>query len=406
MIAVFAGPVSSGGVFLLWPPPTQRLDRRLPESSTPLHKGHVDLATGLYIREDEDLIVRTPVALTLRRTYLSNYHVSKSFGVGATHDGELYLIGDGIRFQYASLILAAGTRINFVRVSPGTSFWNAMYEHRESSGEWQGARLGWTGTDWALRRADGTLSVYKGCSDTDTCSILKTRDADGYTIVYRRDSEGRVARMETGDTWIAFDYDRNNRIVRAYDSTSHQVRYEYDRQGRLSRVAGDDGTIRRYGYTPNDQMATILEPDTDIENVYDAYGRCVRQINRFPNAPDADPYVFDFTYRTEGATIVQTDSKESDGTWSSFTFRNGYVIAETTAPGGLQPASFTYERDATTNAVTGLTVTCPDRTGRPLRHSSVTRNGDEEWIKWDILHTHCSWRRPATQSTAPQTAAK
>jgi YD repeat-containing protein len=44
------------------------------------------------------------------------------------------------------------------------------------------------------------------------------------------------------------------------------------------------GAIRRYTYTPQDQMATIVEPGTDIENFYDANGRCIRQINRYPEA--------------------------------------------------------------------------------------------------------------------------
>jgi hypothetical protein len=52
----------------------------------------------------------------------------------------------------------------------------------------------------------------------------------------------------------------------------------------------------------------------------------------------------------------------------------------------------TYERDPATNTITALTVTCPDRTGRPLRHSSLIRGGNEEWIKRDLLQTHCSWR--------------
>jgi YD repeat-containing protein len=399
--AWFAGPLSSGALLLLLPAGAAPIDHRLPESYDPLHKGHVDLATGLYIREDEDLIVREvrgAPPLVLRRTYLSNYHVSKQFGIGATHDGELYLIGDGARFQYASLILAAGTRINFARVSPGTSFWNAMYEHRESIGEWQGARLGWTGVSWALREMDGSLSVFKGCDGpTDSCSILKTRDADGHSITYRRNSQGRLARMEAGAAWIAFDYDAEDRITRAYDSTEHQVRYEYDGSKRLSRVIGDEGTVRRYTYTAADQMATVIEPETDIENFYDAGGRCVRQINRFP---DASPYVFDFTYRVDNGRVVQVDTTESGGKWSSYTLSDGYTTMETSGRNGLQPAVFTYERDARTKAVSALTVTCPDRTGRPLRHSSVVTDGDEERVKWDLLQTHCDWRRAGAATPA------
>lgn len=391
-VALLAGPVSSGAVLLLLPGGRTPVDHVLPDSYEPRHKGGIDLGTGLYVREDEDLVVRQVPGLTLRRTYLSNYRVSKQFGVGTTHDGEIYLIGDAVRFQSASLILAAGTRIEFARISPGTSFWNAMYEHREFGGGWLGARLGWTGASWALRRMDGSLSVFQGCSGSRVCSILKARDADGHTVLYQRDTQGRLARMESGTEWIAFDYNSDNRIARAYDSSERQVRYDYDTRGRLSRVVGHDGAIRRYTYTAQDQMATINEPGTDIENVYDADGRCIRQINRFPGEKDAAPYVFDFSYRVAHGTVVETVTKRSDGTWSKQAFTNGYVTAETWGRSGVESAVFTYDRDPATNAVTSLTVTCPDRTGRPLRHPAIVRDGNEERIKWDVLQTHCSWR--------------
>jgi YD repeat-containing protein len=387
---VFGGPVSSGAMLLLRPGGHPTTHHGVDESYQPLHKGGIDLATGLYVREDEDLVVPGEPGLTLRRAYLSNYRVSKQFGIGATHNGEIYLVGDGVTFQSAALILATGTQIRFNRVSPGRSFWNAVYEHTESPSPWRHARLGWVGIGWALRSADGSLAFFKGCTGADVCSILKDRDADGHVTVYRRDSQGRLVRMEAGSAWIAFDYDGTNRVTRAYDNRGRQVVYEYDVNGRLSRVVGDDGAIRRYTYTPKDQMATIVEPGTDIENQYDADGRCTRQINRFP---DDDPYVFDFSYDVERGKVVRVRTQRSDGTWSTVAFNGSYSIAETWGSDGQQPAEFTYERDATTKAVTALTVTCPDRTGRPLRHSSVVRDGNEEQVKWDILQTHCSWRR-------------
>jgi uncharacterized protein DUF6531 len=102
---VLGGPVSSGAILLLLPGTVKSVEHPLQGSYEALHHGHVNLNTGLYVREDEDLIVRGTPALTLRRVYVSNYHASKQFGVGATHNGEVYLIGDGVRFQHASLIL-------------------------------------------------------------------------------------------------------------------------------------------------------------------------------------------------------------------------------------------------------------------------------------------------------------
>lgn len=388
--AILAGPVSSGGVFLLRASPLPAADHPLPAGYRPLHKGFVDLGTGLYIRENEDLVVDGTPALILRRTYLSGYRVSREFGIGITHNGEESLAGDRERFQWVGLFLARGTRINFKRVSPGTSILNAAYVHDESATEWLGARLGWTGFNWALRKRDGSLALYQGCGGRrKNCSIIQDRDPHGHTIHYRRDGPGRLLRMESeADRWIAFEYDEADRVIRAYDSTKREVRYTYDTPGRLARVTTSDGIVHRYTYTDLDELATIEEPDTSIENVYQN-GRVIRQVNRFA---DGEPYIFDFTYTVQGGRLVATGTQRSDGTWTRYTWDDSArSTSETFGREGFEPAAFTYERDPTTRGITALTLTCPDRQGRPLRHSSVVRDGNEEAVKRNLLQTHCYW---------------
>jgi YD repeat-containing protein len=390
--AVFAGPISSGTVLLLLPSRSAGGGQDLTDSYRPLHKGHIDLSTGLYIRENEDLIVRGTPALILRRTYISRFRESKQFGVGAMHNGEWYVIGDGTRFQWAALIRPGEARITFERTSPGTSFLNALFEHRSSAGEWQGAKLGWTGLNWALRKADGTLMLFRPCgpkATQDVCSLIQQRDAAGRVIDYRRDGAGKLLRIEAEDSrWIGFDYDERGRITRAYANTAQEVRYEYDPGGRLSRVIAGD-RISRYTYTDRDELATMIEPGTDIENAYDSAGRCARQANKYP---DSEPYVFDFIYVTKGDRIVQTTSARSDGTWARYTFDgSSYTTSETLGSAPADTAVFTFERDASTHAVTALTLTCPDRRGIPLQHSSIVRPGHEDRIKRDLMETHCFW---------------
>jgi hypothetical protein len=79
--AIYAGPVSSGALFLMMPPRAAAFDRHVPPSYEPLHKGGVDPSMGLYTREDDDLIVPDTIPLVLRRTYLSGDHASRQFGV-------------------------------------------------------------------------------------------------------------------------------------------------------------------------------------------------------------------------------------------------------------------------------------------------------------------------------------
>jgi YD repeat-containing protein len=389
--AVFAGPIASGGLLLLRPAATSAESEALADDYTPRHKGGIDLATGLYTRENEDVFVPGAPALVLRRTYLSRDRISRAFGIGATHPGEEYLIGDGEQFQWASLILATGVRINFRRTSVGTSLLNAMFVHDESPTDWQGAQLGWTGVSWAIRKRDGSLSIYRGCGRGSVCSIVQSRDGSGQSVHYRRDTSGTLQKMDDGNgRWIAFDNDGQGRIIRAITSTGKEARYDYDGRGRLERVRMDDGTVRLYTYTDLDELATIEEPGTSIENVYEN-GRCVRQVNRYP---DGEPLIFTFAYHVESNRIVRTDTARSDGSWTQFTWDAGrYSTSETWGHRGVDPATVTYDRDPVTKRITALTVTCPDRQGLPLRHSSIVGPGRLEAVKQNLLATHCHWNR-------------
>lgn len=389
--AIFAGPVASGGLLLLLPATATGDPQPLAEDYRPLHDGDVDLSTGLYIRTNEDLFVPGAPALILQRTYLSRDRVARAFGIGTTHPGEEYLIGDGERFQWASLILATGTRINFRRTSSGTSLLNAMFVHDESATEWEGAELGWTGVSWAIRKSDGSLSIYQGCGVSSVCSIIKSRDAAGQSIFYQRDSNGTLQRMHDGKgRSITFEHDSTGRIIRATTSTSREARYDYDARGRLAAVTVNDGIVRRYTYTDLDELTTIEEPGTSIENIYES-GRCIRQINRYP---DREPFVFVLTYHLEHDKVVRTAIKGSDGVSTEYKWdAHGASVEETNSRPGFESSTSAYERAPRTGRVTSVTVTCPDRQGLPLPHTSIVRGGNEEWVEQNLLSTHCHWNR-------------
>ena len=389
LLIVVTGPLRSGAIFLLLPTFARHVDHDLPPSYKPLHKGHVDVRAGLYIREDEDLVVRGTPPLILRRIYRSGDHERRQFGIGTTHNGEMLVFSNSPRLQQASLSLG-DVRVDFDRTTSGTSISNAMFEQRNAGDEeWLGARLGWTGFNWALRRPDGGLMVFRQCGpgvDGD-CSIEKWRDADGHLIEFERDFSGILLKIVADDRWISFAYDRQRRISRAWSSGGSEVRYKYDGAGRLIEAAESSGAVHRYSYTTSDLLATMQEPDTTIENTYENE-RCIRQVNRFPDTPV--PYVFEFSYTMNGNAVVQTDSHQSDGTWKRYTFdATSAATSEIWGADGASVVTIEYQRDPVSRLVTSLTVTCPDRSGHLLSHSSAATRG-EEWTKWDLLRTHCA----------------
>jgi YD repeat-containing protein len=386
--AVYAGPVSSGALFLMIPPRAAAIEHGIPPSYEALHKGGVQPGVGLYSREDEDLIVEDTIPLVLRRTYLSGDHVSRTFGVGGSHPGEWYLRGDGAAFQWAELILADGGRIRFDRISPGTSFLNALFEHRSTPTSFFGSQLGWVGQGWALRLFDGSLALFQDCGPDNrkTCSLIELRDADGHRIRYLRDNAGLLLKIQGETREIAFDYDAQRRIVRAHDSPEHGVTYTYDAGGRVSRVVASDGTTRVYTYSARDEMLSIDEPGWVINNTFDDDGRVVRQVTQLS---DFDvPVTFQFVYTVRDGSIVQTDMTRN-GARTRFTYNsNGYPLSETTDADGPNPISVTFDRSEFTNLTSALTVRCVGPDGHVIRTVAAT-SGTEAFVAREVIRQEC-----------------
>jgi YD repeat-containing protein len=381
VVYTYAGPVVSGGLFLPWPTRVHPAPHPLPENYLPVHQGRVDLTTGLYVRWDEDLVIRGPVPLVLRRTYRSVDHQSRAFGIGATHDGEWFLVGDRGAFQWIDIVLADGERVHFDRTSEGQFYQDAMFEHR----------LGWTGDDWAVRLRDSSLLRFERCwaPKPRPCGLVEMRDADGHVTRLTRDDDGRLLRMAVGDEWIAFEYDSKDRVSRAFASTKEEVRYTYDAAGRLTNVLTPDHGQRAYGYTDQDEMNTVVDNGLAIENRFDAGGRCIEQTDRF--AGRATPDVFHFAYRDTGGQIVEAQETRSDGTWRTFTIGpNGYTIGEAIGIGSLTLASVGFLRNAGSNIISELTVTCRDGSGRLQSHSQAVPPGQEVRVRDALVWNYCA----------------
>ncbi len=169
---IWAGPLMSGALFLSRRTGTPPVSHDLPGAYQPRHQGHVDISTGLYVGEDEDLVLTQTPPFALTRTYLSGDRVARQFGIGTTHNAEWYLIGDPSNFKWAELILADGGRIHFDRVSRGTSYQAALFTHRSTPTAFYGSRLGWTGFHWIVRFRDGSLATFKDCGpdNSSVCS--------------------------------------------------------------------------------------------------------------------------------------------------------------------------------------------------------------------------------------------
>lgn len=347
-------------VAALQPPPAQTHPHPLPDEYEPVHHGGIDFETGLYVRWDEDLVIRGPVPLMLRRTYRTVDPASRAFGVGGTSDAELFVVGDREKFAWVAIVLDDGSQVIFDRITPGTFYSDAAFRHLSSPTKFYGALLGWLGHSWGVRLADGEYYEFDECGRLRArpCGLLQYRDRDGHIYQYHRDREGLLQRVDVEDEWMAFEYDSDNRVVRASNSRGDHVSYTYDRSGRLDAARYGDGTVRRYTYDESSHggMVTAVDPDFRIENVYDQEQRVVRQTS-YP--PGAAPIVIDISYREANGRIVETDEQVSDGRWARYGFApTGYTM---NVEGGSREGAtvaVAFLRDRLSNAIVQWRVRC------------------------------------------------
>jgi YD repeat-containing protein len=358
----------------------------------PRHKGGVDLSTGLYGREDDDLVLNTAMPIVLRRTYNSGDNHSRQFGLDWTHSGEWWLYGDGDpRIPWADLILASGTRIHFVRTSPGQTQQDAVLRHDSSPTEFNGALLSWTGSLWEMRFRDGSIARFLDCNSAkEVCSLVERLDSHGHRTAYVRDAAGTLLKIESDGQSIAFDYDGHKRIVRAYDTLHREVSYRYDDRGRLVRATSSDGTVREYAYDERDKLIGIREPNRIIRNWFDESGHWIRQVLK-DSDEDPDPYVAEGHYVVENGSVIESAFDEGDGLTVTRYNKDHYIVSETLDADGPAPIVFVYERDSVSNEKQGATMSCRSESGRITRAVPV-ESADNDALKEQLAHSYCRRR--------------
>ncbi len=202
----------------------------------------VDLGTGLFVMSKTDLVLPDLIPIVLTRTSRTGDTVSRAFGLGTSHPYDIFLVGDINPYTYLDLVLPEGTRIHFARISPGTSYTDAVYEHTATPTRFHKARIVWNESHvgWDLTLKDGTLYQFpeaNGATRSQWAALKGYRDRYGNALTLSRDSNRDLTRLTTpSGRWVEFTVDASHRITQAQDHIGRTVSYTYDAGGRLSTV--------------------------------------------------------------------------------------------------------------------------------------------------------------------------
>jgi RHS repeat-associated protein len=348
----------------------------------------VDTSTGLFVYQHTDFNLPDVIPINVTRTYRQGDTASRGFGIGTSISYDIFPVGEDSTYSYMDLILPDGGRIHYNRISPGTSFSNAVFLHTATPTKFYGSTISWDPTitnpnpqgGWRLRFKDGTSWGFPESANATTGtrgSMIFIQDRFGNTLNISRnfsDGTGDITQITSPNgRWLQFTYDSNcHRIQQITDNIGRSVTYGYDSNtcnvGHLQTVKDQNGNTTTFGYqgATIDQMTSITD-NRQIEylqNIYDSNNRVHQQI-----LANGGTYTFNYTTNS-GGSVTQASVTDPNGNVHQMNFSlpavfpngyqtGGYLTSETYALGKPEQQTFTYNLGTPTtnpgNFVLGVT---------------------------------------------------
>lgn len=289
----------------------------------------VNLSTGNFIYDREDLKINGEIPLSFHR-----YYNSRDTRTGAL--GRCFLHG-----------YEMGIEVNDDK-RVAVRFQDGQIKHFEKRKDGS-----YIGTDTALETLedakDGgylltTLEQDRTLFDSHG-RIIRQENKNGRGITFTYDSLGRLEQASTdSNSSLFYFYTQDGKLERVSDHTGRTVTLEYTDQ-MLSKVTLPSGVSYTYAYGENGRITAVENPRriTAVKNTYDDHYRVIHQ--DFP-----DGGTMDFDYDDDARTVTMTERNGSIRTSSMMSaseiqkpsMRTGrgksiHITKETSAPVPLTP---------------------------------------------------------------------
>jgi YD repeat-containing protein len=282
----------------------------------------VDLRCGLFLDRRTEFYIPDRIPLEFTRVLRTQDSRSRAFGIGGTHNLNIFPVGNTWPFTWMDLILADGGRVHYKRSNWGFGYWDATYSETSSGGsEFSGSKVSWDWPGWKLAEP-GARSYYFSDSGPgqrpEQSALIAIGDYQGHRLSLVRDPAGNLIRAHSpvsrsfAGSELDFEYDEKNRIMHAWDRNSHHIDYSYDPGGGLAHVKELDGQVTDYSYDTKNRMIKIMQNGNLIlRNDYDTSDRVIRE-----TLPDGRAYTFKYWLDDVGH-VIAVDVNDSAGlTWT------------------------------------------------------------------------------------------
>lgn len=245
----------------------------------PVHRFEADLRYGRFVLRETDLFVHDVFDVPMTRTYASSdwghSNPVHAFGRNANHPFDIAPLGTRNPYTHQTITLEDSDDIYFERISKGTGYADAVYQHTETNSRFYKAIQRWNGSGWTTRLADGSEIHFPESYNAKNMAqgaATEIVDSKGNRLELRRDPYRNLTQILTPHGhWIKFSYDDQARIVRAEDDSGHWARYGYNSNGMLEDVHLSSGSARHYQYS-GVLMTSIIDENGSLllKNSYES----------------------------------------------------------------------------------------------------------------------------------------
>jgi len=224
----------------------------------PIDRAEADLRFGRFVLRETDLYVDDVFQVPLTRTYSSQEWVNSNpvhaFGRNTNHPYDIAPVGTRNPYTYQYIALEGNDFLFFDRISVGTSYKDAVFQHTETATRFYKATTAWNGHGWTTRLTDGEEIDFPEsylAKNAAQGAPWEIRDGRGNRLLLLRDGERNLLELTTPHGhWIKFSYDDQARIKRAHDDKGNWALYGYNEDGMLKTVVLSSGKVRRFEYDP------------------------------------------------------------------------------------------------------------------------------------------------------------
>lgn len=257
----------------------------------------VNLSTGNFVYDHEDIKINGEVQLSFHRYYNSKSRSKGSLGRCFVHNYGICLEEDKKKI---TITMEDGKKKTFRKTGEGT------YQSLHSAME----ILKKEGDSCVLTEPAGERILFNKAGQ-----MTRQENRNGRGITFYYNEAGKLEKAETdNNTSLMYAYDEAGQLRKVTDHTGRCVELSYEK-GKLAAVKNTQGYVYGYRYGKNGRIEETVSPRgyTTVKNTYDEKRRVTRQ--EFPDGGHME-YAYDdrkrqviLTERNGSKVIYTHDSK-------------------------------------------------------------------------------------------------